>query len=101
MKIMEAIKPVFINGKVIEIGDKFSCPDDFANKLIESNSAKQVFQEDAPSQEMTDEKKKMLTLTKEELLKLAEEKGIKEFSERNKKEDIADAILLKAAEQDV
>ncbi|CEG29803.1 hypothetical protein [Bacillus sp. B-jedd] len=42
MMILEALKPVFINGIVVEVGGKFSCPNDFAEKLVESKSAKPI-----------------------------------------------------------
>ncbi|KYD24609.1 hypothetical protein [Parageobacillus toebii] len=39
MKILKAKVPVFLNGRIIEPGNKFSCPDDLADKFIESKTA--------------------------------------------------------------
>lgn len=39
MKILKAKTSVFLNGRIIEPGDKFSCPDDLADKFIESKTA--------------------------------------------------------------
>lgn len=40
MVVLEAIHPVFLEGRIIEPGGKFSCPRSFAMKLVENQSAK-------------------------------------------------------------
>jgi hypothetical protein len=84
MKILKAKVPVFLNGRIIEPGSKFSCPDDQANKFIESKSAILYDQEKSESNIAG---KKLESMTKDELLELAKEKGI-EVSEKNKKDEI-------------
>lgn len=84
--ILEALKPVFNNGMIVEVGDKFSCSPDYADKLIKSESATVIKETDS-------ERKSLEAKKKEELLKLAEEEGIDSVSEKNKKEEIIDALL--------
>lgn len=58
MVILEAILPVFVNGRVLEAGSKFSCPSDFAAKLIENESAKLYLEEkESPKKKAADKKK--------------------------------------------
>jgi hypothetical protein len=94
MKLMVALKPVFLNGKVVEAGDKFSCPDDFAKKLIASDSAELLDVDNNPN--AIEERKKLAGLNKEELLKVTLEKGLDGISEKNKKDDIIEALLKEA-----
>ncbi|OLN21407.1 hypothetical protein BTO30_14905 [Domibacillus antri] len=89
MKILKAIQPVFINGVVIDPGEKFSCDETLAEKFIESKAAKSIVEKDKADSQ----KNELLSLTKEELLKIVEEKGIEGVSQNTKKEDIVDTIL--------
>ncbi|EFV78957.1 hypothetical protein HMPREF1013_00841 [Bacillus sp. 2_A_57_CT2] len=47
MILMKAIKPVFLEGRIIEPGSTFSCNRDFAEKLKESKSAEPVVDDDS------------------------------------------------------
>lgn len=42
MIILKALKPVFVDGRIVEAGNKFSCSSDFSIKLIEGGSAELV-----------------------------------------------------------
>jgi len=94
MVVMEALKPVFINGRIVETGSKFSCSPDYSRKLIENKTARLLIQEKI--HDVSDERKKLESMTKDELLGLAADKGIEGLSEKNKKDEIINAILSKA-----
>lgn len=87
---MKAKKPVFLNGRIIEVGNKFSCSIDFSKKLIESNTAELVEEKQVIPNE---DRKRLESMTKEELLKLVEEKAISDISEKNKKDEIIDSLM--------
>lgn len=91
--ILEALKPIFVNGRIVDIGSKFSCSHDFAKKLVENESAKLVTQDEQTNDNPEENRKKLKALTKDELLKIAQEKGIDGLSENNKKDEIIDALL--------
>lgn len=39
MMILKAIEPIFLNGRIVEAGEAFSCNAAFAKKLVESKTA--------------------------------------------------------------
>lgn len=87
MVILVALTPVFLNGVIFEEGERFSCNEKFAKKLIENESAKLIVE----SQEQPNVDLK--GLTKEELLLIVETNNIKDITSQNKKEEIIKAIL--------
>lgn len=99
MVIMKALEPVFIDGRIVEAGSKFSCSSDFSKRLIEGKSAELVELQKVNEPDVDPERKKLESLTKDDLLKIIEKKGIEGIDESNKKAEIIDAIL-KADESD-
>lgn len=61
MVILNALKPVFIDGRIVEVGNKFSCSIDYSEKLIEGGSAELVEKEEtvksSPKKAKTQKKK--------------------------------------------
>jgi len=39
LKILKANKAIFLNGRIVEVGDNFSCSDEFGEKLLSNQSA--------------------------------------------------------------
>ncbi|MCT8975500.1 Rho termination factor N-terminal domain-containing protein [Clostridium sp. CX1] len=87
MVILKALNPVFLSGRIIQEGDKFSCPPDFAKKLIENQCAVSLTAQD------NGQHRELESMTKAELLKLVEERDIEGIDDSNKKAEIIDAIL--------
>lgn len=90
MVVMEALKPVFINGRIVEVGSKFSCSNEYAKKLVEGKSARLLTEDKTVNDDLIN---KLESMEKDDLLKLAEEKGIEGLSKRTKNDDIIEAIL--------
>lgn len=99
MKILKALKPIFHNGQVIEEGEPLSCSEAFATMLIENESAELIEitqnenSEDALT-EIDERRKELKELTVKELVALTKEKGIEGFTDKSKKDDIIDALLV-------
>ncbi|MEH7122106.1 Rho termination factor N-terminal domain-containing protein [Bacillus sp. JJ1773] len=95
MMLLKAIEPIFLNGRIVEPEETFSCHTDFAKKLSESGSAELIETENEISVETskTVTKKFLDSKTKDELLDYARSEGIEGISDSNKKGEIIDAIL--------
>lgn len=68
--LLEAITPVFVNGRIVEPGNKFSCSISHAKKLVTGESAK-LIPDDNPVEGIGKKE-----YTKKELLELAEQHGV-------------------------
>lgn len=105
MVLMKALKPVLLNGRIIEAGSLFSCSPEFSKKLIDGNSAELAFIDqpkgtvEKDKQEDPGEvflKKSLEAKTKDELLKYVSEKGIDGVNSSNTKAEIIEAIMKAA-----
>lgn len=67
MVVMEAINPVFIDGRVVEPGSMFSCSLDFSKKLLDGKSAKLVESKTAVKSTKKGTKSKIEETVKNEL----------------------------------
>lgn len=45
MLVLEAVQPIFYNGRIVEAGEKLTCPLDFGKKLIKNKVAKMPMNE--------------------------------------------------------
>lgn len=100
MKILKALKPIFHNGRVVEVGEPLSCSEEFAERLIDSESAEliDIKQNENPVNELTENNERrneLKELTVKELVALTKDKGIEGFNGNSKKDDIIDALLGK------
>lgn len=95
MLILTALKPIFVNGQIVEAESIFSCHPDFAKKLIESDSAKMadLAEKSADDSVKTVTKSFLESKSKAELIVYAKEQKVDGIRESNKKAEIIEAIL--------
>ncbi|KYD02642.1 hypothetical protein B4102_0236 [Heyndrickxia sporothermodurans] len=86
--ILKALQPVFVDGIIVEVGDKFSCPNDFAKKLIKSKAAS-IYKETEKQNDNPKDFHDLLNkaFNKEPLIEAAETVGVELTEEQKKLKD--------------
>ncbi|KAB8126912.1 hypothetical protein F9U64_19010 [Gracilibacillus oryzae] len=97
MIILEAVKPIFMNGRVIEPGNIFSCDPIFAKKLVHSKSAN--IQNKTSPTSMT--KSYLESKTREELFAIIKKQKIDGINESARKPAMIEAILKEESKNEL